>query len=849
MLQAIATSRSAPQGIRGGLTHAEFVRMGRIAYRSARPCVRPTRTPVGFLDCTHKTMHRSVAILRLALPLVLMLVYGTLVHQLAHGAEPEQNAKIATDADQERAFQEQIRPLVDKYCARCHGGADPQAGLNLARFEQAAAVKKSTKTWKKALDQLRAGTMPPDDELQPTADERQALAGWLDRWLFEVDCSQERDPGRTTIRRLNRAEYRNTIRDLLGVEFDTSANFPTDDVGYGFDNIGDVLAMPPILLEKYVAAAEKISAQAMSRPDLTRPLARFDASSMSGGNDSGGSRGLFSSGEVEAQVQFDVKGRYAVTFTAFAQQAGPENAKMSIRIDGQEASLVEVAGSESDPLPYEVQIEVESGPRRLSAAFVNDYYRPDDPDPNQRDRNLYIVALEVRGPLDQPAGPPPESYRRIMIADPAAKGEPTAETETAAARKIFKRFAAHAYRRPATERELSRLVDFAMAARAEGEDFDHAIQLGITAILVSPHFLFHVEVDKEPDNPRAIHPISPFEMASRLSYFLWSSMPDAELFKVARQGSLRQPEVLAEQTLRMLKDPKARALVDNFASQWLTIRRLETVSPDRERFAAFDDDLRRDMRTETELFFQEIVREDRSVLDFLDADFTYLNERLARHYGISTVSGSEFQRFSLAGKKRGGVLSQASVLTVTSNPTRTSPVKRGKWILEQLLGAAPPSPPAGVEELKEEGEGALTGTLRQKMEQHRTKASCANCHAAMDPLGFGLENYDAIGAWRDTDDNQPIDASGTLPDGRGFAGPAELKAVLLERKDEFLRCLAEKLLTYALGRGLETYDKCALDDLVQAMKQKDHRFSALVLAIVESQPFQFRRGRDPEVSD
>ncbi|HET6882800.1 MAG TPA: DUF1592 domain-containing protein, partial [Pirellulales bacterium] len=445
----------------------------------------------------------------------------------------------------------------------------------------------------------------------------------------------------------------------------------------------------------------------------------------------------------------------------------------------------------------------------------------------------------VQGPLDGPPPALPESHKRIIFVQPK-RGQ-----EHEAAEKILSRFASRAFRRPAGGDEVGRLVKFVELARANGERFERGIQLGMEAVLVSPHFLFRIEQDPLPGQEGAdadgIHPVSDYELATRLSYFLWSSMPDDELFHDAFKGRLRSN--LQRQVARMLKDPKSRAFVDNFVTQWLEIRKLRMLSPDPQRFPTFNDELREAMLEETTRFFAALIDEDRSVLELIDADFTFLNERLAKHYGIRDVTGPEFRRVRLADADRGGVVTQASVLTITSNPTRTSPVKRGKWILEQLLDMPPPPPPPNAGDLKDDGKVVSSASLRERMEQHRANPSCATCHAPMDPLGFGLENFDAIGAWRDRDGAFPIDASGTLPDGSLFKGPRELKAILKQRKDEFVRCLAGKMLTYALGRGLEPYDQCAVDDIAASLAQHDYKFSALIQAIVDSDPFQKRRGK------
>jgi hypothetical protein len=437
-------------------------------------------------------------------------------------------------------------------------------------------------------------------------------------------------------------------------------------------------------------------------------------------------------------------------------------------------------------------------------------------------------------------GPYPATYKHII------PREHTPEDKMLLAREIMNAFMARAFRRPSTAAEVDRLLELVKVAESEQENFATSIGLAVQAILVSPHFLFRVELDPEP-KPLASRPINDYELASRLSYFLWSSMPDDELFGQARRGTLRKGDQLDLEVKRMLQDPKAQALVENFAGQWLQLRNLKIASPDKLAYPDFDEPLRSAMVEETELFFAAVMKEDRSVLDFIDGDFTFVNERLARHYGIADVKGPQFSRVALDGRQRGGVLTHASVLTVTSNPTRTSPVKRGKWVLENLLGTPPPPPPPGVPPLGEATGAAVGGSLRERMEQHRVKADCAVCHNRMDPLGFGLENYDGIGAWRTEDGKFKIDPSGTLPGGQSFAGPRELKAILKARQDDFVRCLAEKMLTYGLGRGVEYYDKGAVSDIVAAVRQNDYRFSSLILAVVHSGPFQKRssQGSNP----
>lgn len=591
-------------------------------------------------------------------------------------------------------FAAHVEPLLKKYCSKCHGGDKPKGNLVLDKFKSEAEFLANPTIPDKVAQFVRGKEMPPGNRPQPSKEEVGHLLDWIDKNVNSTACKGHNDPGSVTLRRLNRNEYNNTIRDLVGVHFQPADDFPADDVGHGFDNIGDVLSLPPLLMEKYLAAAEKITAEVLKNPELKK---------------------------------------------------------------------------------------------------------------------------------------------RIFTVTPDGK-----TSEEQAAKKIIENFARQAFRRTVAPGEVDRLATFVSLAKSNGDGFDQGIELALQAILTSPHFLFRVERSRRPNNTEIALPISEFELATRLSYFLWSSMPDAELFREARQSTLRTH--LDAQVKRMLKSPKAQGLVENFGGQWLNLRNLKTVQPDPGRFPRFDDKLRLAMQKETELFFAAILNEDRSVLEFLDADFTFVNEPLAKLYGMAGIKGDEFQRVNLAGTERGGVLTQASVLTITSNPTRTSPVKRGKWILENILGTPPPPPPPDVPELVDDGT-ALTGSLRQRMEQHRANPNCAICHQRMDPLGFGFENFDAVGAWRDKDGNFPIDPSGQLPGGGSFRGPAELRQILKGKQQEFCRCLTEKMLTYAVGRGMQPSDRCGIDQIVETVAKDGNKFQSLILQVVKSDPFQKRRGQ------
>jgi hypothetical protein len=768
-----------------------------------------------------------------------LLGAGLVEAEAAPGAA--KTARARTGVPREISYDKQVTPLLNKYCYGCHGKGKSKGDLSLDAYKTPAEATGDTKTWEKVLQNLRTHTMPPEKKPQPSLAEAEIITKWIETQVFKCDCDRP-DPGRVTLRRLNRAEYNNTIRDLVGVNFQPADDFPADDSGYGFDNIGDVLSVPPVLLEKYLAAAEKILEAAIVSEDPAKArLRRFDAVDLDGSAPSepldSGARRLGREGDIFVKLNFPQEGEYSLRASAYGDQFGPEPPRMTFRLGDKELQTFDVPVEIGDAKVYEVRLRVPAGTNRFSASYINNLVNNTAKDPKKRgDRNLIIEYLEVAGPLDVPLPPLPETHRRIFFREPA----PTNHVEYA--REVITRFATRAYRRPARTNEVERLVRFVQSAMKQGDSFERGVQLALQGILISPHFLFRGELQPEPNNPDAVHPINEFALASRLSYFLWSSMPDDELFALAGKGELRKG--LDRQVRRMLKDPKSGALVDNFAGQWLQLRNLRIATPDAKTFPDYDDALRAAMERETEAFVEHLIGEDRSVLEFLNANYTFVNERLARHYGLKDVKGEAFRRVSLKGTGRSGVLTHGAILTLTSNPTRTSPVKRGKYVLENILGTPPPPPPPDVPELQEV---KLTGTLRQRMEQHRENPTCASCHARMDPIGFGFENFDGVGAYRKQDGDFPIDPAGALVSGETFKSPADLTAILSKQKrDEFVRCLSDKMLTYALGRGLEFHDKCALDEITKGVARKGYRFSSLVLEIVRSVPFQQRRGEaDP----
>ncbi len=729
-----------------------------------------------------------------------------------------------------------VTPFLEQHCLQCHSGGDPSGGFSLDGWTDARAALRQPDAAETVLARLASGEMPPEDEPQPEAATKQQVMDWLSRAIENFDCNAAPDPGRVTIRRLNRDEYKNTVRDLLGVEFDPTADFPADDMGYGYDTIGDVLSTSPLLVERYWEAAQELAQRVIVVPEsFSSPSTKYPPEQFAGGKHrSELGRVLSSTGMFATTVAFPQAGKYLLKIRAFGDQAGPEPARMRVMWDDRELATFDVAASRGAPRTYLVQLAAEAGEHRLELHFINDYYDEEHPDPEQRDRNLWMQQVEVQGPVDGELANLPATHRRIIGSD--ASYPPTPEQT----RAMTRRFLARAYRRPARDEDVRRLVALVDAAQRGGQSFESGMRLVVQAALVSPHFLFRGEPQESPDDPKAIAPLDDYALASRLSYFLWSSMPDEALFAAAAEESLRRD--LAAHVQRMLADPKADALVKNFAGQWLQTRKLADVTPDPKQFPHFDAELRAAMQQETELFFAAVLREDRSIFDFLSARYTFLNERLARHYGIAGIQGKDFRRVELSTEQRGGVLTHASVLTLTSHPNRTSPVKRGAWILEQILGDGPPPPPPNVPELQEPREGVTATTLRKQLEQHRSQAGCMACHRRIDPLGFALENYDAIGAWRETESGAAVDASAQLADGRQFEGIAGLRQVLLDEPDQFRTALTEQMLVYALGRGLERYDRCAVEEITAKLAAHDDRLSQLILAIVESDPFLMRRG-------
>ncbi|MGA2741276.1 MAG: DUF1592 domain-containing protein [Bryobacteraceae bacterium] len=727
-----------------------------------------------------------------------------------------------------------MKPVLSKTCALCHNDKLSSGGLNVKLLMSQDSIAAYRDGWETILDKLRGGEMPPKGIPRPPEAQMEALIHYVEGEFEKADRNIKPDPGHVTARRLNRSEYSNTIRDLLAVDFRADKNFPTDDSGYGFDNIADVLTISPVLMENYVDAAEVIASRAMGADPLPKKPLEVQYHS----KDKTIQRLDRSTIEVSHRVEWD--GDYVIRFGMPGERnADSKPVTLGFWMDG---TLLKTMPVETKPSklvyfePYseaEVRMYLPSGDHVFRAGFIDDDFVKtlSDKDAYSNKKNKYLNSMVFVGPY--PTDVERASRKKILICDP--------KSGQACVEKIVTALAHRAYRRPATRAEVASLLKFVALARSRGETTEQGIQLAIEAILVTPQFLFRIEHDPNPTDAQDIHRIGDVEIASRLSYFLWSSMPDDELQGLAESGKLHDPAVLDAQVKRMMADKRSAALASNFAGQWLEIRNLDVVKPDPDKFPEWGPELRDAMKTETRMFFEYVLRENRPLSDFIDAKYTFLNARLAKFYGIPGVTGPDFRRVELTTGQRGGLLSQASVLTVSSYPTRTSVVLRGKYVLNNILGSEIPPPPPDVPALDESAVGTLM-SLRQQMEKHRADPMCSSCHNKMDPLGFGLENYNAIGKWRTEDGKFPVDASGTLPNGKSFKTPDEMRALLMAGLPQFSRCLTEKMLTYALGRGLQPYDRRTVDGINRDMAASGYRFQSLIFDIVHSAPFQMGRG-------
>jgi Protein of unknown function (DUF1592)/Protein of unknown function (DUF1588)/Protein of unknown function (DUF1587)/Protein of unknown function (DUF1585)/Protein of unknown function (DUF1595) len=765
------------------------------------------------------------------------------------------------------------RALIDRYCVTCHNGRLKVAGLELDKMDL-GAVGPSAETWEKVVLKIRAGQMPPVGRPRPDNATAAAFTTSLEDALDRAaDASP--NPGRPTVHRLNRTEYTNAVRDLLALEIDGRSLLPADDTdAHGFDNNADVLTVSPVLASRYLSAARKIARLAVGRtPATTIETYRLPRLLMQ--DDRLSERLPFGTrGGAAIEHYFPLDGEYVVkirlqtnNYNYIKGLADPQD--LEVRLDRQKIKVFNITGMKEGAPPaswggtlygtpewekyalqlhdgLEVRFPAKAGRHEIGVAFLRKSWEPEDvAQPRQGgwpwssdemfDSNPGVDTVIVEGPYLSTGPSDTASRRKIFTCQPRGS-----ENESCA-RQILSTMARRAYRRPLTQQDLRTLVDFYATGTGEG-GFEAGIQLALERILVSPDFLFRIE--QEPPtraSGASAYRLSDVELASRMSFFLWSSIPDDELLDLAEHGKLKDPATLERQVRRMLHDPRSNALVDNFAGQWLVLRNIRDASPDPDQFPDFDENLRDAFLKETELFFESQLRDDRSVVELLSANYTYVNERLARHYGLPNVYGDRFRRVTLDDPRRGGILGQGSLLTVTSYPNRTSPVLRGKWLLETILGTPPPPPPPNVPALQERGAGGKLASVRERLEAHRANPACSGCHSIMDPLGFALENYDPIGRWRTEDAGSPVDSTGALPNGARFEGMAGLRDMLLRQRDQFASTVTEKLLAYAVGRNVEYFDMPAVRKIAHGSAASDYRWSSIILGIVKSAPFQMRR--------
>ncbi len=781
------------------------------------------------------------------------------VAALAAGASVEAGPSQAAAPDRGSEIQGHSA-LLQRYCLTCHTQRMVDRGTVPVELESADLenVPAQAEIWEKVIRKVRTGTMPPLGRPRPDAAAADRLAAWLETEIDRVAAASP-NPGRTVpLHRLNRTEYQNAVRDLLDLDVDAAALVPADDQSYGFDNIAGVLKVSPTLLERYMNAARFISRLAVGASPMapTGETFRIVSDLSQYGHQDGlpfGTRGGLS-----VSYNFPRDGEYDIELAMLDLFAGApirEPHQLEVSVDGERVALFPLAPIDPDqdqgaayntgPEDLRVRVPVAAGPRTVTATFIRktgalaeSLRQPFDRPHGEGDYLLYaphLGTLTITGPFDETDIEDTPARRRIFVCRPG-----NAVEEAPCARQILSALARRAYRRPVTGRDLAPLVAFYEEGRRAG-GFEAGIERALRALLVSPDFLFRVVSDPPGAEPGTPYRLSGLELASRISFFLWSSLPDDELLAVAEAGGLDDPAVVDAQVRRMLTDPRSEALARNFAGQWLRLRNISGALPSDVLFPDFGESLRQDFVRETELFFDSILREDRGVTDLLTADHTFLNERLARHYGVPGVYGSDFRRVSLADGNRRGLLGQGSILTVTSYPDRTSPVGRGKWVLENVLGTPPPPPPPNVPELEPAEDTGRVLAMRERMEQHRENPVCASCHRVMDPLGLALENFDAIGRWRG---HMPggiaIDASGTMPDGTAFDGPAELRGLLVRDREQFATVVTEKLLIYALGRGIEYYDAPAVRRIVRGSAAHDYGLASLVVGVVQSTPFQLR---------
>ncbi|HEX4996712.1 MAG TPA: DUF1592 domain-containing protein [Terriglobia bacterium] len=781
---------------------------------------------------------------------------------------------ILTSAGSSQSAIAQHRALIDKYCVSCHSESAQKKGLvpvalNTLDFNN---VSRDAELWEKVVRKVEGNLMPPPSSPHPEPEARRQLLSWATGELDRA-AGTNPNPGRAPlVHRLNRTEYANAIRDLLDLQIDAPALLPADDSAYGFDNNADALGLSPALQERYVSAALKIAALAVgdSRVGAEGSTYRIPQDVSQDQHIEGLPLGTI--GGIRVVHNFPLDGEYEFQAKLYRTNLnimrGLESPhEIEFAVDGERILLAKLGGAEELAAMFRAptdtgdavdarlraRVPIKAGPHVVTAAFIQEpqaagagrleRYQRSTVDNFDWSGQPHIQTLTVNGPFSATSAGDTPSRRRIFICRPSGSSD-----DAACARKIVSTLARRAYRQPPSDAEVARIMTFFDAgfdAGRKSDGFESGVQAALERILASPQFIFRIERDPSP----GVHRVSDIELASRLSFFLWSSIPDDHLLDVAASGRLRDPAVFEAETRRMLADPRSAALVENFAGQWLRLRNLKNVSPNSNLYPDFDDNLRQAFRRETEMLFDSVVREDRSVLDLMTADYTFVNERLARHYGIPDIYGSQFRRVPVSDPERRGLLGQGSFLAVTSHAERTSPVLRGKWILENILGMPVPPPPPNVPPLKERQEGEKPRTMREQMAEHRANPACANCHKVMDNIGFALENFDAIGSWRANDAGAPVDASGELADGSQVNGVVELRAALVRDPRMFVGTMTEKMLTYALGRGVDYRDMPTVRAITRAAAKDGYKFSSIIRGVVESAPFQMRMTPEEEVAD
>jgi len=747
-------------------------------------------------------------------------------------------SKVKSEPSVEDRYKSEFLPILKNYCHDCHGEGIRKGELDFDDFDDIESMVAERERWKRIRGHIDQQLMPPLDEAQPSRAQRDIMLRWIDDAIFPVDPHNP-DPGRVTLRRLNRIEYENTMSDLLGMDVQVKELLPPDDSGYGFDNIGDVLTLSPLHLERFLEAARVSLDKAVTLGPMPYPQRVIPGKALIGhnGRPSGNHLHLHTTGEGTIKHHFKQAGLYKITVTAGGSKGGDEWPNMLLKLNGYLQGNWQVDTGYGDPKGFSKQVRI-SKPQELpiSVAFTNDFYDPKLP--KNRDRNLMIRDVIVEGPLDGPRLAKPKSHQLIY-------GErPLGVSDEEYAIQVFKRFARRAFRRPPEPGEAERYLHFVRIAKEQHQDVEVGIRQALEAMLVSPAFLFREEPQPDPDHAERIHPINEHALASRLSYFLWSTMPDERLMKLADEGKLRTN--LEAEVNRMLDHAKSSQMVDHFTGQWLQLRNLTSRTLSREEFPKFMRGIRFAFAEETQRLFAHLIKNDRPLTELLTADYTFVNEQLANHYGlkgVKTRDRKDFVKVSLEETPRRGLLGHASFHMITSHPMRTSPVLRGKYVLENILNQEPPPPPPNIEQLDPASAENKGKTLREQMELHRQRPDCASCHNLMDPIGYGLENFNADGSYRTDADGQPIDASGTLASGRSFVGADQLRQILIEDyKADFHRAVATKMLTYAIGRGVDWYDKPAIDQIVRETQAAGGGTRDIIHAIIRSVPFQKRRG-------